>query len=135
MVAQKALILYNKKALLLRRSDARRETHGGKWELAGGCLEFGENLEYGFNREILEETGLVVEKDRLLHASSLAPQYPGQEMQFVFLYYLCHANTDKDKISDEHSEFLWATREQALRLGVELVPKCVVDAVSMDILE
>ena len=44
--------------VLVRR---RFEPLAGHWSLPGGALEIGETLEAGVAREILEETGLVVE--------------------------------------------------------------------------
>ncbi len=44
--------------VLVRR---RFEPLAGQWSLPGGALEVGETLEAGVAREMLEETGLIVE--------------------------------------------------------------------------
>ena len=46
------------RVLLVKR---RYEPLAGQWSLPGGALEVGETLEAGVAREILEETGLVVD--------------------------------------------------------------------------
>lgn len=112
IVAQKAIILFKKKALILQKSGVKWKVHKDKWEFVGGCLEFGENLSEGLAREIKEETGLTVCVDRLLFASTHLPIHSDEQKQFVFLYYLCRANTDNITLSDEHKDYLWATREQ-----------------------
>ena len=47
-----------RRVLLVRRGH---EPLKGEWSLPGGALELGERLEDGIQREVLEETGLVVE--------------------------------------------------------------------------
>ncbi len=46
------------RVLLVKR---RYEPLAGQWSLPGGMLELGETLEAGVAREMLEETGLVVD--------------------------------------------------------------------------
>ncbi|QHQ61300.1 NUDIX domain-containing protein [Anaerocolumna sedimenticola] len=107
-VATKALILYNKRALIIQRSNYCGVGEN-EWEFAGGGLKFGEDLLDGLSREILEEVGLTVRIDRLLYAIS---RLVNPQRQIIGLTYLCYANTDKVILSNEHRNFLWATREQ-----------------------
>jgi ADP-ribose pyrophosphatase YjhB (NUDIX family) len=67
------------------------EPLAGRWSLPGGMLELGETLDAAVAREILEETGLVVEVgplvelvDRILFDDDGAVQY-----HFVLADYLC----------------------------------------------
>ena len=67
------------------------EPLAGQWSLPGGMLELGETLEAGVAREILEETGLIVDVgplvelfDRILLDDDGAVQY-----HFVLADYLC----------------------------------------------
>ena len=46
--------------LLIRRG---KEPHYGSWMVPGGSLEWGETLEEGAAREVLEETGVTVRID------------------------------------------------------------------------
>lgn len=46
--------------LLLVREPARDGVH--KWDLPGGGLDFGEDVETALRREVAEETGLIVTK-------------------------------------------------------------------------
>ena len=64
------MILNNGKILLGQRhfdpNKADSELHGeGTWTMPGGKLEFGESLETGAVREVLEETGLVITEQDL----------------------------------------------------------------------
>lgn len=111
-VATKALILFNKRALIIQRSNYIGIGEN-EWEFAGGGLKFGEDLLDGLSREVKEEVGLTVKADKLVYACSrlLNPQ-----RQIIGLTYLCHADTDNVVLSEEHTDFLWATRNQLLEL-------------------
>ena len=53
-----ALIFRRGKILLVERG---KEPLKGYWSLPGGALETGERLKDGLRREVMEETGLIVE--------------------------------------------------------------------------
>lgn len=64
------MILKEGKVLLGRRNDdpekADSELEGeGTWTMPGGKMEFGENFEEAAAREVLEETGIVLDKSKL----------------------------------------------------------------------
>jgi 8-oxo-dGTP diphosphatase len=83
-----AVIFVDGKVVLIKR---RFEPLAGQWSLPGGALEVGETLEAGTAREILEETGLVVDVgpvvevfDRILLDEERKVRY-----HFVLIDYLC----------------------------------------------
>lgn len=54
------------KLLLHHRDDKPGIAHPGCWAGFGGAVEEGESIEEALRREVLEETGLVVQEPRLL---------------------------------------------------------------------
>ncbi len=62
-VAVDGLLLHRGKLVLVRRGG---DPFKGKYALPGGFVEFGERLEDAMEREVLEETGLLAEVERLL---------------------------------------------------------------------
>ena len=111
-VATKSLILFDRKVLIIQRS---KDAGGGEgdWEFAGGGLRFGEDLPEGLKREIQEEVGLTVRIDKLLYAMTAMVN---PQRQIVGLTYLSYSDTDKVILSHEHTDFLWATRNQLIKL-------------------
>lgn len=107
VVALKAIIIFNHKALIIQR--AYGEVSGsGSWEFAGGKLEFGEDLETGLKREIMEEVGLSVKIEHLLYASTFLSK---ENRQTVILNYLCHSFSDQVTLSEEHEKYIWADKK------------------------
>jgi len=82
------IVTGDRRVVLVRRT---REPLAGQWSLPGGTLELGETLEAGTAREVLEETGLVVDVgpvvevfDRILVDDENRVRY-----HFVLIDYLC----------------------------------------------
>jgi 8-oxo-dGTP diphosphatase len=85
-----AVVLVDGKVVLVRRAH---EPLKGEWNLPGGGVEVGETLREACAREMLEETGLVVEVgpaievfDRIMRDESGGVQY-----HFVLIDYVCRA--------------------------------------------
>ena len=75
----------NGKTLMLHRTKKENDIHEGKWVGVGGKLEAGESPEECVKREILEETGLVVEKVSLRGFLTF-PSFAGSGDWYGFLY-------------------------------------------------
>jgi len=119
IVAVKAVIMFNKKALIIQRA-ADDEVGANLWEFAGGKLDFGENLEAALKREVKEEVGLAVTVDKLLYASTFKTH---EYRQLVILSYLCTADNDNVRLSNEHQNYMWANKEQMM----DMLSKSIVD--------
>jgi 8-oxo-dGTP diphosphatase len=102
-VAVKALIVHDKKMLVVKRAEDDVQKPG-IWELPGGRLELGEDPILGIIREIREETGLYIK-----------PSVPMSVRHFVrddkqvvtMLVFFCRVMGGEMKISEEHSSFDW----------------------------
>lgn len=110
IIAMKAIVMHNKKALIVKRTTANKIA-GGTWEFVGGKLEFGEDLIGGLKREIMEETGLSVTIDKLLFVTTFKTH---EYRQVVIINYLCHSETDLVTLSEEHTDYLWVGKLKLL---------------------
>jgi ADP-ribose pyrophosphatase len=59
-----ALVIEENRVLLIKRGI---EPSRGLWAIPGGMLELGETLQEGAEREILEETGLIIQAGEPVH--------------------------------------------------------------------
>lgn len=119
IVALKAIIMFNGRALIIQRSAAD-DVGANTWEFAGGKLDFGEDLETALVREIREESGLEVQVNKLIYATTFNTH---EHRQLVILAYLCSATNDTVNLSDEHQDYLWANKKQIL----ELLPEFLIN--------
>jgi 8-oxo-dGTP diphosphatase len=108
-----AVIVHEGRAVLVKR---RYEPLAGKWSIPGGAVEVGETLEACVVREMLEETGFIVEVgpvievlDRIPHDDSSRVLY-----HFVLVDYLC-----------------WPIGGE-LRAGTDVAEAVLVDASDLD---
>jgi len=98
-----AVLLYDRKILLVKRGD-------GSWAGPGGWVDFGEDLHTAIRREIKEETGLDVHIEKLLDSGA----YVSGEKHIAFFSYLCYADSNKVTLSHEHTDYIWANKEEII---------------------
>lgn len=95
-----AYVLHNDHFLLLKRN-----TEPKVWGPPGGRLEPDEDPNQGILREVKEETGLEIEL--IVPAGIWHGKY--RDAILVSIDYLATAGSRDVRLSDEHSEFRWAT--------------------------
>ena len=88
LVGVGAIIFRRNRILMAQRG---KEPLKGWWSLPGGALELGESLTDAVCREVLEETGLVVEPvklfevfERIMRDADGAPEY-----HYILIDYIC----------------------------------------------
>lgn len=82
------LVVKDDKLLLVKRVDKLLE--GGKWGLIGGFVERDETIKQAAAREVLEETGYVVNNIQLLTIRN-NPNRPHEDRQNIAFVFFCEA--------------------------------------------
>jgi 8-oxo-dGTP diphosphatase len=108
IVGVKGVIINNGKVLIVKRS-AHSHVGGGSWECVGGKLEFGETLEEALIREAKEEAGIRIIVKSILYATTFLTN---SSRQVVLNTYLCKTEDTEVTLSNEHSDFCWATKNE-----------------------
>lgn len=88
--------------------------HSGTWDPPAGRLAPGESFERGAIREVQEETGLLVAPQRLL--ATWVGNRPSGGLLASATYVSKVSGDDSIRLSDEHLEYRWVTRDEWIEL-------------------
>lgn len=110
------------KLLIIKRSS-QDTYYPGLWEVPGGKLDQGQDLSHAQEREVIEETGFVVELvQKLVLVDSFIigkGKYIG--LPYIVLFSVTRIVGGKITLSNEHSDYCWVTYQEMLEY--ELTPE------------
>ncbi|MDP2656645.1 MAG: NUDIX hydrolase [bacterium] len=120
-------LLYNQKheVLLIRRSLVD-DVLPGMWDIPGGTLEDGEDLQNGAVREVKEETGLDIKNLNLFHYTSNVDQT--KDIEFIRLIFIGQCDDTEIVLNPEdHDEYRWVSLDKPLEdiAMVEYLPDLI----------
>ena len=102
------------KMLFIRRADNNR------WAMPGGYMEPGESLSEACKREVLEETGLLVEIQRLIGvytSPNFLLEYPdGNNWQLVSFYFEVTVTGGELTLSEETTDIRYFSQSETKNL-------------------
>ncbi len=103
------------KILLLQRSKEKERYAPGVWEFPGGKLEEGQDVSHALEREVTEETGLLVDPiSRMAYLDSwLLTDGPYKGLPYVLVVGLGQLAGGRIKLTDEHDVYRWTGIEEA----------------------
>ena len=92
--------------LVIKRAD--NDSHPGTWEMPGGSLNFGEDLQDGIKREVKEETGLDV---KVIKPVAYESAVMGSVLRKhkIRISFLAETLTEGQSVylSKEHQDYKW----------------------------
>lgn len=101
------LIIINKEKILLIKRAENEDSHKGKWSIPGGGIEFNETKEEALRREIKEELNCDIKWFKPF--SEFEYKMPKILVKATYFY---GEIKGKIKLSKEHSEYNWFTKEE-----------------------
>lgn len=119
----RGIIKNNSDEILILKRHPKSRTDPKMWELPGGKVESGEFFTDALVREIKEETNLDVKIGDF--AEAIQNDYPHKRTVQLMMYL-----TDikgEVKISDEHTEFMWANMDKIKTLEISTSFKKVLE--------
>jgi 8-oxo-dGTP diphosphatase len=81
-VAVGAIVIKDEKILLVKRNKA---PHKDLWAIPGGSVELGETLQQAAEREIREETGLIIKAKEPVHTFDLIEKNNKGSIEFHYV--------------------------------------------------
>ena len=110
IVAVSAVILDADRVLLVRRAH---EPLKGEWSIPGGGVELGETLHAAVERELLEETGLVVETGTIVEVLDKIVVEDGRvRYHYVLIDFLCRAVSGRLMPGSDVDDARWIRHEE-----------------------
>jgi 8-oxo-dGTP diphosphatase len=103
------------KLLIIKRSPTDN-MNACKWEVPGGKVDEGQDLTQAQTREVLEETGLLVEPtERLVYVDSFViGNDPYKGLPYVVLFSVTRLVGGKFALSAEHTDHAWVRYDKML---------------------
>lgn len=123
VLVNRAVILNKHGSILIIKRSSDDSYMQGKWELPGGKLDIGQDISNALEREVLEETGLVIipmDKVAYWHSEIISSgKYKG--LPYIVLIGISRSIGGQVKISREHQDFKWIKAKDAIKY--DLVPE------------
>lgn len=112
-----AVVIKDSKVLLVRRGIPPSE---GLWAIPGGHVELGETLQETAEREILEETGVIIKAQDPIYAFDLIERDESGRIRFHYIVVDVKADyvSGDPRGSDDALEARWLSWEEIVELPV-----------------
>jgi len=120
-----AVIVREGRALIIRRGHEPRK---GEWSLPGGRVELGERLADAVQREVAEETGLLVTVGPIVETFDRVHRDAEGRVRFHFVIvdYLCAAPSGDAVAGSDAEAVAWVTDQELDAFGVNAHAAAVI---------
>ncbi len=110
-IAVGAIVIKDNKVLLVRRSQPPDE---GLWAIPGGRVELGETLQDAVEREIMEETGLIIRARNPIYVFDVINRDAEGNIRFHYVIVDLSADyvSGKPNAGDDVNEARWVSSQE-----------------------
>lgn len=121
-------VIFNKQgeALILQRNE-NEDIYPGMWELPSGKREFLESSHDTLVREIKEEAGLDIEVIQPCSVFEYKIEKPNEIRDSTQINFIVTSNTSKVKLSEEHQDYTWISKDEIDKYGMSDETKKVIE--------
>ena len=117
VLVNRSIVLNKKGEILLIQRINNDSWNSGFWEIPGGKLDEGQDITHALEREVFEETNLLINpisRTAYFESSVISHgKYIG--MPYIVIIGISLLDVGKIKLSEEHQDFIWATLTKALK--------------------
>lgn len=112
-----AIVIKENRILLIKRN---KEPGKGSWAIPGGSVKLGETLQEATERELLEETGLIINAKEPVHTFDLIERDHWGQIRFHYVIVDLMADLIGGELrpSDDAVDVRWFTPEDIESFGV-----------------
>jgi 8-oxo-dGTP diphosphatase len=123
-----AVVIKDEKILLVKRKNAPQQ---GEWAIPGGKVKLGETLQKAAEREILEETGLIIQAKDPIHAFDIIERSPEGKILVHFVIVDLKADYIQGEIhsADDASDAKWFNPSELKSLKMTKTTKTLVEKI------
>ncbi len=120
LFVNRSFVLNKQKKILFIQRSAGDRFEAGKWEIPGGKLEPGQDIAHALEREVFEETGLLVTPTSRVayYEGFIVTQGPYIGLPYVLLVGISRLDSGVVKLSEEHQRFKWLSFSEAGKIEV-----------------
>ena len=127
-----AVVINNKKILMIKRGKPPAE---GIWSIPGGRLKLGESLQQAAEREVFEETGLVIKSKYPIYTFDFIEkdQFGKVKFHYVIVDLLAEYISGEPVPGDDASEACWFDIQEIEKLPVGNTSRILAEKIMNDI--